>query len=148
MLEEDDLFEPGRRVIVSGEEGAELETEIEFFRRQHGRCVIKLRGMNSISEAEKYVGHEIKIRMDALPAAKEGWFYTFQLKGCEVVTTDGQYVGNVTDVISSGGSEILKIDRNNKETLIPFAETYMKTIDLNQRRIEVELPEDLRDLNK
>ena len=148
MLEEDAIFAPGRRVILSAEKCAELETEIEFFRRQHGRCVIKLRGMNSISEAEKYVGHKIKIRMDALPAAKEGWFYTFQLKGCEVITTDGQYVGNVTDVISSGGSEILKVDRDNKETLIPFAETYMKTIDLNQRRIEVELPEDLRDLNK
>jgi 16S rRNA processing protein RimM len=148
MLEEDDIFEPGRGVIVTAEGRNQLETEIEFFHRQHGRCVIKLRGINSISEAEKYVGHDIKIRMDALHAAKEGWFYTFQLKGCQVVTTDGHYVGTVTDVISSGGSEILKVDRDNKETLIPFAETYMKTIDPDQRRIEVELPEDLRDLNK
>jgi len=148
MLEEDEIFGPGRQVIVSQENRAQLETEIEAFRRQHGRCVIKLRGINSISEAEQYVGHEIKIRGDALPAAKKGWFYTFQLKGCQVFSTDGQYVGTVTDVLASGGNEILKVDRDNIETLIPFAETYMKRIDPDQQRIEVELPEDLRDLNK
>jgi len=148
MLEEDALFAPGRLVILSAEKCDELETEIEFFRRQHGRCVVKLRGINSISQAEKYIGHEIKIRLETLPALKDGWFYTFQLKGCRVVTADGQYVGVVTDVLESGGNEILKVDCENKETLIPFAETYMKRIDPDQRRIEVELPEDLRDLNK
>jgi 16S rRNA processing protein RimM len=148
MLEEDDIFGPGRPVVVSAEKHGELETEIEGFRKQNGRCVLKLRGINSISEAEKYVGHDIKIRRDTLPAAKEGWFYTFQLKGCRVVTTSGEYLGTVTDVLASGGNEVLKVDRDNKETLIPFAETYMRRIDPGQRRIEVELPEDLRDLNK
>ena len=148
MLEEDEIFGPGRRVIVSRDNRGQFETEIEAFRRQHGRCVIKLHGINSISEAEQYVGHEIKILADALPAAKQGWFYTFQLKGCQVFSTDGQYVGTVTDVLASGGNEILKVDRDSIETLIPFAETYMKRIDPDQQRIEVELPEDLRDLNK
>jgi len=147
-LEEDDIFQPGRRVILSAKKGADLDTEIEFFRRQHGRCVIKLRGINSISEAEHYIGCEIKIDADMLPPPREGWFYTFQLKGCRVVTTDGQDVGMVTDVLESGGNEILKVDRDNKETLIPFAETYIKRIDPDQQRIEVDLPEDLRDLNE
>jgi len=148
MLEEDDVFRPGRRVVLSAKTGAGLDTEIEFFRRQHGRCVIKLRAINSISEAEHYIGCEIKIDADTLPPPKEGWFYTFQLKGCRVVTIDGQDVGTVTDVLESGGNEILKVERDNKETLIPFAETYMKKIDPDQQRIEVDLPEDLRNLNE
>ena len=127
---------------------SEREMEIEFFRRQHGRCVAKLRGIDSISEAEKYIGAEIKIPADTLPAAKEGWFYTFQLKGCQVFAGDGEYLGTVTDVLGSGGAEILKVDRENEETLIPFAQSFMKKIDLDQRRIEVDLPEGLRSLNK
>src|SRR5262245_52180934 len=99
MLEEDEIFEHGRRVILSAQKCPEVETEIESFRRQHGRCVVKLRGINSISEAEQYIGYEIKIPADSLPAPKEGWFYTFHLKGCRVVTTDGQDVGIVTDVL-------------------------------------------------
>lgn len=129
-------------------EMAGRETEIEFFRRQHGRCVIKFRGIDSISEAEKHIGNEIKIAEDELPALEEGTFYTFQLKGCQVFTTGGELIGTVTDVLDAGGTEILKVDCDAEETLIPFAESFMKCIDTDQRRIEVELPEGLRGLNK
>ena len=79
---------------------------------------------------------------------KDGWFYTFQLKGCRVFAVEGEYIGEITDVIDSGGAGILKVDRGNEETLIPFAQSYLKKIDLEQRRIEVDLPDGLRELNK
>jgi 16S rRNA processing protein RimM len=151
LLEEDAVFEAGRIVILSPEDksqGFRRETEIEFFRRQHGRCVAKFRGIDSIAEAEAYVGYEVKISAETLPVLESGWFYTFQLKGCRVFTADGEYIGTVTDVLDSGGTEVLKVDRETRETLIPFAQVYMKAIDLAQRRIEVDLPEGLRDLNK
>jgi ribosomal 30S subunit maturation factor RimM len=40
------------------------------------------------------------------------------------------------------------VDRGKDETLIPFAQSYLKKIDLQRRRIEVDLPEGLRELNK
>jgi len=148
MLEDDAVFETGRRVILSGATGSRHESEIEFFRRQHGRCVAKFRGIDSISEAEKHIGTEIKIPAETLPAAKDGSFYTFQLKGCRVFAVDGEFIGTITGVLDSGGTQILKVDLDNEETLIPFAQSYLRKIDLDQRRIEVDLPEGLRDLNK
>ena len=148
MLDDDTVFEPGRRVVLQAAKGTERETEIEFFRRQHGRCVIKFRGIDGISEAEKYIGSDIRIPAASLPAVKEGWFYSFHLKGCRVFTTGGEHIGTVTEVIDSGGVEILKVDSENEETLIPFARDYIKKIDLDERRIEVDLPEGLRELNK
>ena len=150
MLEDDAVFEPGRRVVLSGpgDVRAGCNTEIEFFRRQHGRCVVKFRGIDSISEGEKHIGKEVKILAEDLPDPKEGWFYTFQLRGCQVFSTSGEYLGLVMDVLGSGGNEILKVDHDNREILIPFAEPYLKRIDPAQHRIEVDLPEDLRDLNK
>ena len=148
MLEDDAVFGSGRRVILSGAKSEEREAEIDFFRRQHGRCVVKFRGIEGISEAQKYVGAEIKIPAGDLPEPEEGSYYTFRLKGCRVFAADGDYVGIITDVLSSGGSEILKVDCEDQETLIPFADAYLKSIDLDRRRIEVDLPEGLRDLNK
>ena len=124
------------------------ETEIEFFRRHHGRSVLKLRGIDSISEAERYRGAELRIPASDLLPPKQGWFYTFQLKGCSVFAVNGEYIGTITDVLDLGGPEILKVDRENEETLIPFAHTYLKRIDLDQKRIEVDLPEGLKELNK
>ena len=148
MLEDDRIFEPGRRLRLTSGRVPERETEIEFFRRQHGRCVIKLRGIDAISDAEQYIGAEIRIPASELSPPKEGWFYTFQLKGCRVFAVDGEYIGTITDVLDSGGTEILKVDRENEETLIPFAESYLRKIDLGERRIEVDLPDGLRELNK
>ena len=134
-------------MLQSGNAG-ERGTEIEFFRRQHGHCVVKLRGIDTISEAEKYIGAEIKIPAGDLPATKEGWFYTFQLRGCSVFTVAGEYIGVVSEVLGSGDAQVLKVDCEKVETLIPFAQSYMKKIDVDGRRIEVDLPEGLRELNK
>ena len=148
MLEDDAIFGAGRRIVLSGAKIAEREAEINYFRRQHGHCVVKFHGIDSIAEAEKYIGAEIKIPAGDLPAPNAGWYYTFQLKGCEVFTEDGQYIGTLSDILDCGGTQILKVDRENEETLIPFARSFLKRIDLDQRRIEVDLPEDLRNLNK
>lgn len=148
LLEDDTLFETGRRVILRDAKGVERDTEIESFRRQHGRCVAKFRGINSISEAEPAVGSEIRISRESLPVLEEGWFYTFELRGCSVYTANGEYLGIVTGMIDSGGTEVLQIALENQETLVPFAQSYLKKIDLQERRIEVDLPEGLRELNK
>lgn len=145
-LEDDRLFEPGRRVVLA--KTSERETEVEFFRRQHGNCIIKFRGIDHISDAEQYVGAEIRIPTSQLKPLQAGWFYTFQLKGCRVFAVNGEYLGRITDVLDMGGSEILKVDREDEETLIPFAKAYLKKIDLDQQRIEVDLPEGLLGLNK
>jgi len=109
--------------------------------------VLKLHGIDSIEEAEKLVAAEIRIPVDELLPPEEGSFYTFHLKGCGVYDK-GEYIGTITDVLDLGGTEILKVDRDSDETLIPFAESYLKTIDLDERRIDVDLPEGLRDINK
>jgi 16S rRNA processing protein RimM len=149
LLEDDAVFEPGRRVVLlCSDSGEARETEVEFFRRQHGRTVVKFRGIDSISEAGKYIGRRVAIPLDALPSLKEGWFYTFQLRGCRVFTAVGEYVGIVTGVLDLGGPEILAVECAGEEILIPFAQPYMKNIEPDQRRIEVNLPDDLRELNK
>ena len=145
-LEDDRLFEPDKRLTISTKNG-ERVVEVEFFRRQHGRCVLKLREINSIAEAEKYIGAELRIPIEDLPVLEAGVFYTFQLKGCAVYSDD-EFIGDVTDVLDLGGTEILKVDRDGDETLIPFAQSYLRKIDLDRRRIDVDLPDGLRELNK
>jgi len=129
--------------------GTQKETlGIEFSRKQHGRLILKLQGIDSISEAEKWVGAELAVSEADLPATEEGSFYTFHLKGCDVIAKDGETLGTVTDVLDYGGSNILKVDGKRGEILIPFAESYLHKMDIGRKRIEVDLPDGLRDLNK
>ena len=147
ILEDDRVFEAGRRLmLIRG--GVKESVEIEFSRKQHGRLILKFRGIDSISQVERWVGAELGVSEEQLPPAAVGTFYTFHLKGCDVVTAGQEDVGTVTDVLDSGGTHILKVDGKQGELLIPFAESYLRKVDLGQRRIVVDLPDDLRDLNK
>jgi len=107
---------------------------------------MKLRGVDSISDAERLRDAELRIPIAEVAPLDDGSFYTFQLKGCRVFSGD-EFLGTVTDVLDSGGTELLKVDRDQHETLIPFAESYLKKVDLAGRRIDVELPDGLRELN-
>jgi len=147
LLEEDRVFEPERKVTVIRRAAME-DSEIEFSRKQHGHQIVKLRGVNSISQVELLVGAELAIPEKDLPPTTEGSFYTFQLKGCQIVATDGETLGTVTDVLDSGGTPILKVDGKDGEILIPFAQSFLRKLDLPGRRIEMSLPDGLRDLNK
>jgi 16S rRNA processing protein RimM len=147
LLEDDRVFESERKVMVIRETGTE-DSEIEFSRKQHGHLVLKLRGVDSISAVEGLVGAELAVMERDLPPVEEGSFYTFQLKGCHVVATDGEALGAVTDVLDSGGTPILKVEGKDGEILIPFAQSFLRKMDLGQRRIEMSLPDGLRDLNK
>lgn len=129
------------------DKSGQRELEIEYLRRQHGRVILKFRGVDSIWDAEALVGCELVIRRNELLEPQDGYFYTFQLKGCSVFDRE-EFIGTVTDVLDSGGVEILKVDLDSEEILIPFAQAYLKNVDLPGRRIDVDLPEGLRDLNK
>jgi 16S rRNA processing protein RimM len=146
ILDDDRVFEAGRPVtIIRG--ALRRNSQIEFFRRQHRRLILKLQGIDTISEVQALVGADLGISEEQLPPAEEGFFYTFHLKGCNVMVA-GESIGTVTDVLDSGGTHILKVEGKDGEILIPFAQSYLRKIDLGQRRIEVDLPEGLRDLNK
>lgn len=147
ILDDDRVFAPERTVTILRDNVREGR-RIEFSRRQHGRLILKLQGIDSISEVEGLVGAELGISEEHLPPVEDGLYYTFQLKGCSVVAADGESLGIVGDVMDSGGTPILKVDGNEGEILIPFAQSYLRKVDLAERRIEVELPEGLADLNK
>lgn len=147
LFEDDQIFAAGSEVQVL--RGSVRHTaQIEFSREQHGRFVLKLRGIDSIDDAEGLVGAELEVPETALPLLDAGVFYTFHLKGCRVFESTGECLGVVTAILDNTGTNILKVDGESGEILIPFAESFVRNVDLEQRRIDVDLPEGLRDLNR
>jgi len=122
------------------------ESAIELFRSQHGRWVIKLEGIESLSEAETWIGGQVSIEKGDLPEPEEGGYFDFQLKGCTVFE-NGTIVGRVVEVVDYGGTPQLRVDQDGREVLIPFVRDFLKQIDLERQRIEVDVPEGLLDLN-
>lgn len=141
-----------REVFLFRSEAPESERfEIESVREHRGRLIIKFHGVDSIGEAERLRGAEIRIPWSERPALPAGEYYHADLIGCEVIDRrTGERIGLVAGWDDAGGAGLLEVRAtpSGEEILIPFAASICVEIDLAARRIVVDLPEGLRDLNR
>ena len=132
------LFGPG--VSASGD-----RQEVESFWFHDGTLILKFKGVDSISDAEHLIGCEVRVPMAERAALEEGEFFESDLIGCDVVErATGQSLGRVSAWQDGGGAGLLVVGN----LLIPFAREICVEIDPAARRIAVELPEGLKDLNR
>ena len=84
----------------------------------------------------------------ALSALEEDEYYQFDLIGCRIVTVAGDVVGQITRIIPAAGNDLLEVKRDNREVLIPFTENICVKVDIKGKRIVIDPPEGLLDLNE
>jgi 16S rRNA processing protein RimM len=97
---------------------------------------------------EPLAGRELRIPEEALQPLEPGTFYHHQLTGCVVETVDGRTVGEVRRVEGGAGGSRLVIDGRRGEVQIPLVAEICVAIDVEARRIRVDPPEGLLELNE
>jgi 16S rRNA processing protein RimM len=102
--------------------------------------------VDTISDAQRLTGVEVRVPASQRTPLDPGEFFQSELMGCDVVDRrTGQSLGTVTGWEDSGGSGLLVVEGS---LLIPFARSICVEIDPATRRIAVELPEGLKELNR
>jgi 16S rRNA processing protein RimM len=126
--------------------GDGTQFEVESARNVPGSVIFKVRGIDSMDDAERWRGAEVRIPREERVEPEQGEFFIGDLIGCEVVErATGSSLGFVTGWDEGGASGLLQI---GSDLLIPFARSICVSIDIAGRRIEVDLPEGLKDLNR
>lgn len=122
------------------------EYKVERVWDHDGTLIFKFAGIDSINEAEKLRGAEVRIPTEQRAPLEEGEYYQSDLIGCEVRDlATNRLIGKVTGWEEYGGPSLLDID--NGRILIPFVKAICPEIDPQARVIKVQLPEGLEDLN-
>lgn len=113
-----------------------------------GQIIFQFEGCATPEAAEQLVGLEVVIPYEQRAQLGEGQYYLGELIGCEVWEKDAAAsLGPVRDVRLDTGTPLLVVDTPQGELLIPLAQDICTRIDPAARRIEVALPEGLRDIN-
>jgi len=159
-----------KQMFLRAKSGARRAVVLRKFwidRNHPGKCVFHFDGVDSINDAEKLLGLEVQIPFERRAEVPSGSFFVTDLIGCsvfELVTTASPVssspcslaeapvlLGKVRDVYFPGegqaGTPLLAVDTSRGEVLVPLAEDICTMIEITARRIEVKLPEGLRDLN-
>jgi 16S rRNA processing protein RimM len=151
-----ELFETRKKLFALGggagtkQSGAakpnrrKLDLDEHWFHK--GMVVLKFAGVDSISDAETLVGCEIQVPRSERATLGSDEFYVSDLAGC-MVTDSGREIGRVKDVQFGSGEAPLLVIEGEKEYLVPFAAAYIEKIALQQKRLEMKLPEGMLELD-
>ena len=137
---------PGRvRAVFIGDSAY----QVERFWIHQDQPIFKFRGVDSMSDAEKLVGQFVTIPKEQRLALPEGEYYLSDLIGAAVVDLTGRSLGVVENWQELGGQALLEVKQpGGEELLIPFTHAICKVVDVEGKRITVDLPEGLEDLNR
>ena len=134
-----------RQVYLAGGGAEPSPYTVEEVWFHQGVLIFKFQGVDTISDAERLSGAEVRVPGAERVALEEGEFFQSDLVGCEIVErATGRPLGHVTGWQEGGGAGLLEVDRR---WLIPFARSICTEIDPARRRIAVDLPEGLKDLD-
>jgi 16S rRNA processing protein RimM len=108
---------------------------------------LKLEGVESADEAEALRGCWVLVRTDQAQHLPSGSYYIYQLVGLDVVSTSGDHIGQVTDVLTMSANDIYVVkgpgvNDPSGELLVPAVKAIVSEIDLSNRRVVIAPPED------
>jgi 16S rRNA processing protein RimM len=147
-----DRLKAGLRVLALAEDGRRRELQIEDAWPHKNWLVLKFDGVESISDAQLLIGSELQVPLSDRAQLDPGAAYVSDLVGCTLLDcrteVRGREVGVVTDVrFGAGEAPLLVIGAGKSEIEIPYAEEFLVRVDLERKRIEMNLPEGLLEVN-
>lgn len=119
---------------------------IQDVRPHKGGFIIKLKGIDDISQAETLVGCDVLLAREQLPETGSDEYYWCDLMGLTVETVEGRLLGRVTDIFETGSSDIYVVTGTGREYLIPAIADVIDSIDLNGGKMVITPLEGLLDL--
>lgn len=99
--------------------------------------VLKLDGVDSPEAAEALRGALLEVPTADAPALPEGTYYHYQLIGLEVRTAEGEELGRVAEVLTTGGTDVYVVHGPLGEVLLPATSEVVASIDLEAGRMTV-----------
>ena len=143
----EDRFQVGGLLLAR--RGGRIERmRITAMRLHLGRPIIGLEGVATMNDAEAMAGVEFRVPVGELEPLPDGLFYRHDLVGCAVETIRGEAVGRVASVEGEPGASRLVVASPFGEVLVPLARAICVGIDIAARRIVIDPPEGLLDLNR
>ena len=114
--------------------------EIETVRYHKNMVILKLKGINSMNEAEKLKGLYIKIDRKYAKKLPKGTYFIADLIGLEVYDENSNLLGSIDDIYNTGANDIYVVKNNlGKQILLPGIPQVIKKVDLENKKIVVHL---------
>lgn len=141
----DERFKVGNTLyLFSPNQSEPLTLTIESHRKHKQFDMLKFKGYHSINDVEKYKQSMLKISKVDQHSLEDGSYYYHEIIGCEVKTTTGEELGEISEILAPGANDVWVIkEKNKKDILIPYIDQIVKEINIAEKYVVIELMEGL-----
>jgi len=109
-------------------------------RRWHREWVLlSFEGCPDRTAAEALREMFVQIPIEEARPLPEGTYYSHELIGLDVITTEGEEIGRISDVLFTAANDVYVVQSTRGEILLPAISQVIKQIDLTAGRVIVEL---------
>jgi len=121
------------------------ELTIKSSRWHNQILLLGFEGVNDRNQIESLRDQLISSQVD-LSALAPGEYHYQQLIGCQVYLQNNDLVGQVSEVVKLPGQDLLSVDKNGSQVMIPMVKQIIISIDVLEKKIVVNPPEGLLDV--
>ena len=138
-------FKPGAKLYLFTKDATTpIELEVKTYRKHKQFDMLTFVGLEDINLVEKYKQAHLKISAEQQEQLAEGEYYYHQIIGLTVVTTEGQEIGKIKEIMTPGANDVWVIARpKQSDLLLPAIADVVKEIKLDDNQVIVEMMDGL-----
>lgn len=138
-------LKPQDQVWLSGPSGDREKRKVSSLKPLGKYFVISLDGIHDIEAAKVLRNAVVEVAQESLPSLDEGEYYHDQIVGLSVLNLQGDVIGTVAEILSTGSNDVYVVRGGNREYLIPAIRDIIREVDLEGGRIFIDTIEGLLD---
>lgn len=142
----EERFKAGAKLFLRQSGKKDKEFIVESSRKHKNFILIKFKGYDNINDVEQYVKSELFSDNETKPELNDGEFFYSQIIGLTVVDSNLGEIGKIKEIIELGPNDVWVVKGlKYKEVLIPYIADVVKKVDLDAKKVDVEIPDGLID---
>lgn len=142
----EERYKKGAKLTLFREGKQPLVLVIANHRKHKNFDLLTFEGYPNINDVEVFRNGILKVAEEDLTDLEENEFYYYEIIGLPVIDENGKELGKIKEILSPGANDVWVVQRKGqKDALIPYIESVVKKIDLENEEIHVEIPEGLLD---
>ena len=122
---------------------------IEDFKESNSpeKIQVKFEDVESIEDAQELIKAKLFLPLEWLPELKGNKFYYHEVIGFEITDQNSGKSGVIENVLGNLGKDYFSLTIDEKNILIPIEESFIVKVDRKRKRISLDLPDGLMDVN-
>ncbi|HEY8464941.1 MAG TPA: ribosome maturation factor RimM [Bacillota bacterium] len=129
-----------RRVFLQGPADDLKELYIQNYRLFRQYVILKFEGIDDLTAAAALGRGYLLIPRAERPSLPAGRYYYDEIIGLKVFTVSGEFLGEVEQILATGANDVYCVRKLSRQVLVPALKSVVRQINLEEGRMEVDLP--------